>query len=205
MAERTTAAIRLSPKEEGFCVAILAGRNPSDAYRVTYQPKRAKAKTIHEMASRLMAKHKVRARLAELMRPVIERAQLTREEWLEGLARICLADVRKMFDEDGNPIPITKLADCEAAAIAALEVYGGLAASSDVSEARGRTLRVRTVDQLKALELYGKAMGYFAEQREINNNSDCNRPTITVEFVEPVPMAVCAIETVTAAPASSSA
>ena len=32
------------------------------------------------------------------MQPVIQRALLGREEWLEGVARICLADVRKMFD-----------------------------------------------------------------------------------------------------------
>ena len=61
------------------------------------------------------------ARVKELMQPVIERAQLSREEWLEGLARLCLADVRKMFDELGNPIAITELADSEAAAIAAFE------------------------------------------------------------------------------------
>ena len=40
------------------------------------------------MASRLMAKRKVRARIAELMQPVIERARMSREEWLESLARI---------------------------------------------------------------------------------------------------------------------
>ena len=60
--EESTSAIMLSPKEEGFCIAVVAGRNPSDAYRIAFQPKRAKAKTVHEMASRLMARHKVRAR-----------------------------------------------------------------------------------------------------------------------------------------------
>jgi Terminase small subunit. len=57
----------LLPKEEAFYIAVIAQRNPSDAYRTAYQPKRAKAKTIHEMASRLMAKRKVRARIKELM------------------------------------------------------------------------------------------------------------------------------------------
>lgn len=32
------------------------------------------------------------------MPPVIQRAQLSREQWLEALARIILADVRKVFD-----------------------------------------------------------------------------------------------------------
>src|SRR5687767_6348029 len=94
----------LSSREEAFCLAIVEGLSESDAYRKAYRPQRAKAKTIHEMASRLMAKHKVRTRLAELMQPIIERAQLSREEWLERLARICRADIRKMFDEHGNPL-----------------------------------------------------------------------------------------------------
>jgi hypothetical protein len=126
-----TWSIRLTQKEEAFCIAVLSGQNPSDAYRAAYRPKRAKAKTIHEMASRLMAKRKVRTRIAELMQPVIQRAQLTREQWLESLARICLADVRKMFDEHGNPIPITELGSNEAGAMAAFEVYSGLADRSD--------------------------------------------------------------------------
>ena len=174
----------LSPREEAFCLAIVEGLSESDAYRKAYRPQRAKAKTVHEMASRLMAKRKVRARIAELMEPLIRRAQLSREDWLEGLARICLADVRKMFDEQGNPIAITKLADCEAAAIAAFEAYSGLAASSDVSEVGGRTLRVRMIDQLKALELYGKAMGYFSDRREMTDVAEAG-PIITVEFVNP--------------------
>jgi hypothetical protein len=89
-----------------------------------------------------------------------------------------------MFDDHGNSIAITKLADSEAAAIAAFEVYSGLTASSEVSEGGGRTLRVRMVDQLKALELYGKAMGYFGERREITDYG-CTPHVITVEFVEP--------------------
>src|SRR5688500_15930448 len=117
----------LSPREEAFCLAIVEGLSESDAYRKAYRPQRAKAKTIHEMASRLMAKRKVRARIAELMQPVIERARLSRHEWLNALACICLADVRKMFDEHGYPIAITKLADYEAAAIAAFEAHSGFA------------------------------------------------------------------------------
>jgi hypothetical protein len=176
----------LRPREEAFCVAVLSGQNPSDAYRTVYKPQRAQAKTVHEMASRLMAKRKVRARLAELMEPVIERAQLSRNQWLESLALICLADVRKMSDEYGNPITITNLADAEAAAIAAFEIYGGLAASSDGSEVGGRTVRVRMVDKLKALELYGKAMGYFSDRRQIAKGP----LIIMVEFVDP-PYQLC--------------
>jgi hypothetical protein len=182
---RILTSSNLSPREEAFCLAIVEGRSESDAYRKAYRPQRAKAKTIHEMASRLMAKPKVRTRIAELMEPLIERAQLTRKEWLNRLARICLADVRKMFDPCGNSIPVIDLGPKEAAAIAAFEVYEMMAASSDISGVCGRMLRVRMVDQLKALELYGKAMGYFAEQWKVTGSFSASAPSITVEFVDP--------------------
>ena len=40
------------------------------------------------------------------------------------------------------------------------------------------------VDKLKALELYGKAMGYFADRRETTGAAE-SRPIISVEFVDP--------------------
>ncbi len=77
-----------------------------------------KAKTVSEKASRIIALGKVRARLRELMAPVIAKAQLTREQWLESIARIAMSDPRKMFDAHGNPMEIAELGDNEAAAIA---------------------------------------------------------------------------------------
>lgn len=91
-------ASKMSPKEEAFCLAIVSGANASDAYRTAYRPQRAKAKTIHEKASRLMAKGKVRARIDELMAPVIAEAQMTRTEWLQWLTKCSRFDPRKLFD-----------------------------------------------------------------------------------------------------------
>lgn len=71
-----------------------------------------------------------------------------------------------MFDSYGKPLSVTDLGSNETAAIAAFEVFTVIG-SDDEPQARGRTFRVRMVDQLRALELYGKAMGYFSERREI--------------------------------------
>lgn len=176
----------LSPKEEAFCLAIVEGLSESDAYRKAYRPQRAKAKTINEMASRLMAKPKIRARVAELMQPVIQRARMTREQWIEALASICFADVRKMFDVHGNPIEITELGPNEAAAVAAFEVCEDFSGTGDARKTIGYTRRVKMADKLKALELYGKAMAYSAEREA----GDVAPPlAVTVNFVEPRPSA----------------
>lgn len=181
-------ALTLNPKEEAFCLAVLVGLKPSDAYRKAYKPKKAKAKTVHEMASRLMAKRKVRTRLAELLKPVIAKAQLSRERWLEHIANIIEADPRKMFDAQGNPLQITELGENEAAAIAGFEFYEDFEGKGQSRKAVGYTKKFKLIDRLRALELYGKAQCYYAEKMvltgsdgqplELNNN-------ITVEFVEP--------------------
>jgi phage terminase small subunit len=116
----------LTPREEAFCLAIVEGLSSSDAYRKAYKPQRAKAKTIHEKASRIMAKGKVKARIAELMAPVIAKAQMTRTEWLQRLTRTCRFDPRKMFDAEGKPKPITELEENEAAAIEQYELHAEL-------------------------------------------------------------------------------
>ena len=171
----------LSPREEAFCLAIVEGLSESDAYRKAYRPQRAKAKTINEMACRLMAKRKIRARVAELMQPVIERAQMSREEWLEALVSIIRADVRKMFASSGKPLPITDLDANEAAAIEAFAVYNGVMQSRDEHPACGSVLKVQMVDRLKALELYGKAMGYFSGDDQLAITSTAT--TLRVQFV----------------------
>lgn len=183
-----TTTLTLSPKEEAFCVAVLAGQNPSKAYRTAYQPKRAKAKTVHEMASRLMAKHKVRARLVELLKPVIAKAQMSRERWLDHLANIIEADVRKMFDAHGNPLEISELRENEAAAIAGFEFYEDFEGKGESRKAVGYTKKFKLADRLRALELYGKAQCYYAEKMVLTGAD--GQPieashNITVEFVEP--------------------
>ena len=81
MADHTPS--KLDSREEMFCIHILAGKSQTAAYKLAYQPQRAQVKTVHEMASKLAATHKVRTRLAELFLPIIAEARLTRERWLQ--------------------------------------------------------------------------------------------------------------------------
>jgi phage terminase small subunit len=179
----------LTSQQEAFCLFVLTGENQSDAYRKAFNCRRMKAKTVHEKASRLMGVGKVRARVAELMQPVIAQARLTREQWLEQIARIIVFDPRKMFDAHGNPIEITELADNEAAAIAAFEFYEDCVGKGEERKAVGYTRKFRLADKLKALELYGKAQCYYAEKMELTGADGQpieTNSTIRVEFVSAV-------------------
>ena len=174
--------LKVSPQEEAFCLAIVEGLNKSDAYRKAYKPQRAKAKTIHEKASRIMARGKVRARVAELMAPVIANAQMSRMEWLERITQCCRFDPRKMFDARGRPKKLIELDDNEAAAIAVFEVSETVHGHDHIVK---RTFKVRFLDRLSALALMGKACHWYADRQEQTEPDGVPIPrNLTVQFVD---------------------
>ena len=181
-------AYKVSPKEEAFCVAIVSGSNASDAYRTAYRPQRAKAKTIHEKASRLMAKGKVRARIAELMAPVIADAQMTRAEWVERLTRCCRFDPRKLFDSTGKLKGIRDLEDNEAMAILALQCSDDDLEHGPPGGKIRRTAKLKFIDRVAALSLLGQACHFYADRPDEPGTDGSQRcPNVTVSFI-PTPI-----------------
>ena len=174
---------KLSPKEESFCLAIVEGVSQSDAYRKAYKPRRAKAKSIHERASQIMARIKVQSRIAELMAPVIASAQMTRSEWLERVTQCCRFDPRKMFDLLGRPKKLIELGDNEAAAIAVFEVSETVQGQAHTQTLK-RIYKLRFLDRLKAFALLGKACHWYADRLEQTGPDGGPIPqNITVSFV----------------------
>lgn len=185
MADASTPA-KLTTKQEAFCIFIVAGDSQIDAYRKAFNVSKAKRKSIDEQASRLMAKVKISARITEMRKPLIERAVMSRQAWLDSIARIAQADSRKMFDTHGNPLEITELPDNEAAAIAGFEFLEEFSGGKGERIPVGVTKKFKLADKLKALELYGKAQCYYAEKMELTGKDGSPiqvNQNIKVEFV----------------------
>lgn len=81
----------LTAKEDKFCIEHAKGINASDAYRAAYSSKNMKAETVNNKAYALLKKGEIRARIEELKKPVIEKAQLTLETHLERLDHLSRA------------------------------------------------------------------------------------------------------------------
>ncbi len=173
----------LTPKQEAFCIFVLAGSNQSDAYRKAYNCGGMKAKTVNEKASRMMGRGKIRARVADLTAPVIAQAQMTRTEWLQRLTRCCRFDPRKMFDATGKLKPITELGENEAAAIVGFEMLGEIEGNAD-SRKKVR-LKIQFIDRIDALALIGKACHWYADEQEQSEPDErSNQKSIVMEFVQ---------------------
>jgi hypothetical protein len=88
-------AKELTPKQAHFARCVAQGMTQADAYREAYDPKQSTAATIHTLASRVMARVEVRARVDALVkareRAVVASALTDRDKvlsklrlWLEG-------------------------------------------------------------------------------------------------------------------------
>ena len=167
---------RLTPKQERFCQEIVKGASQCDAYRVAFKPTRMKQSSVYVKACVLTKSDKVKLRLTELMDAIKATTKLTAERWQLELDRLALGDVRKMFDTHGNPLDIHALGDDEAPCIAGFEILEEFEGKGTDRTPIGYTKKYKLVDKLKALELAGKARGYYVEKSKVDL-------TLTVEHL----------------------
>lgn len=157
---------KLTPKQERFCQEIVKGKSQSDAYRAAFNAKKMKDETIHKRASELMAGREVKGRIADIQAPVIAKVRVMREEWLEKMQTFFYSDVRKMFDQFGNPIELPQLGDNEAAMVEGFEFcedYTKVKKVDGETDAvpTGYTKKYKLTPKLKAMLEFGKVMGWY--------------------------------------------
>lgn len=94
--------VKLTQKQEAFCLAYLETGNASEAYRRAYSAEKMSGPTINRKAVELMGNGKITARLDELRKPAKEQALITYESHLRKLAE--LRDAALMAEQYGAAI-----------------------------------------------------------------------------------------------------
>jgi len=159
----------LTPKREKFCQEMIKPKAPQiKAYRAAFNAKNMSRAAIDTEASKLMKDPEITLRIEELLKPVIEKAQLTREQWIADGLRLYRADPRKLFDQFGNTVPITELGDDE---ITLIEGFKFTEEYTKVKKAAGETEAIPTgyahdykMTSYKIRHEYmGKVLGYMKQ------------------------------------------
>lgn len=88
---------------------------------------------------------------------IAKEAHITQERVLKEVARIGLFDPRKLFDNVGNPLPITELDDDVAAAISGIKVRQITGGDDEV----GEIIEYKIADKNSALEKLMKYLGAY--------------------------------------------
>jgi phage terminase small subunit len=126
----------------------------------------AKACGYHpKTAALLIARDSIRAAIVAGQTRQLDQAELTGQMVVDRLRLLGFQDIRRLFDADGNLIPIYLLSDAAAATIGGVEVV-----VKNISPADGHTdlvHKIKIIDPVEPLALLAKKFGLLVEKIEL--------------------------------------
>lgn len=142
----------LSAQEQRFVTEYLIHFNGTQAAIAAGYAKRS----AHVTSSRLLKRAKVAEAIAAANERKLLRAEHSADKVLQELALIAFGDIRELYDDEGNPRPLSELSAEAARRIASIEVVEG--------GKRSWVRKVKTFDKIRALEALAKHHGLWREE-----------------------------------------
>lgn len=152
---------RLTPQMERFCVEYLAnGLNGKEAAKAAgYASEPAKK------AWKLLKHPKVQERIEQHRKAALESNQLSIDKIVQEYSALAFFDPAKLFDAQGNPIPISELDEATRKAIAGLDVFEQHEGSGKDRRLVGYTKKYRLASKQAALDSLAEWLGMFKDKR----------------------------------------
>lgn len=168
--------MKLTAKQQLFVDEYLKDRNATAAYkRAGYKAK--PGPSSENAASRLLGNVGVAAAIAAASKTLSEQAQLEAKWVIERLMAIAGLDVSQAFDKDGALKPLSEIPELTRQAIAGLETDELYQGRGEDRHYVGQARKIRWWDKVKALELLGRHLGLFDEDKPGSGG-----PTTVVKF-----------------------
>lgn len=164
---------KLTPKQQRFVEEYLVDLNATQAaIRAGYSPK-----TAGQIGEKLLKKAEIREALAERMKARQQRTEVTQDRVVKELAKIAFGDPRNVMTWGPSGVTLkasAELTDDEAAFVSEV---------SETTTEHGGSLKLKTNDKLKALELLGRHLGMFKEKVEVTgkDGGPVESKTVTVD------------------------
>jgi phage terminase small subunit len=158
--------MKLTPKQQRFVDEYLIDLNLTQAaIRAGYS-----RKTAHVIGQENIKKPAVAEAIAARQQSLQQQTGITRDRVLRELAAIGMSDIRRLYDENGNLRPIHELDADTAASIAGIETDEIYGPNTDQGrEVIGQTRKVKRFDKTRALELLGRHLGLWQENKPPEN------------------------------------
>lgn len=151
----------LTRRQQTFVNEYLVDLNATQAaVRAGYSKK-----TANEQGARLLAHVSVAAAIQKGMDERSARTGITADKVLQELAKLGFSDPRKVFDDNGNLLPVTKFSDDVAAAVSSIEVVTTRLPGGEATEVE-HTSKIKFWDKRGSLELLGKHLKLFVDRHE---------------------------------------
>lgn len=166
----------ITQKQDKFCLQVASMssgevKNLSDAYRNAYDCSRMSPKSVNEAASKLFKMPKIKARIAEIQRPVFKRFEASAKKTISRLMHGQEFDIRELYHQDGTLKMPHELSDEAAKAV--------IGAKHDKE---GTLIEYKIIDVKGCSELIGKYLKMWTddEGRDVAVNVTV-MPKITIK------------------------
>ncbi|MES2415102.1 MAG: terminase small subunit [Pseudomonadota bacterium] len=160
----------LTVKQEAFVMSYLGHGNASRAYRECYDAKNCKPGVVWTEACLLLQNPKVAKRVREARALIADRLLMTKADVIAETTKLATFDVRRLFDENGAPIPFHELDADTAACIVGIEVLEEFEGTGKDRKFIGYTKKYKVADKKGALEMLAKHHGLFEKDNEQQAN-----------------------------------
>lgn len=149
----------LNQRQKIFVAEYIACLNATKAATAAgYSPK-----TAYRLGADLLQKHSIQEAIEKAMQNREKRTGITADRVVLELARVALSDVRKLYRDDGTLKPPSEWDDDTAAAISGLESKEEFDSDGCPS---GTLKSVKRWDKIRALELLGKHLNLFKDDKQ---------------------------------------
>lgn len=146
-------------RHETFAQARVAGMTIEAAYvQAGYKANRSNA-------ARMNAKEHIRQRIRELQDAAAEQAEMTAAQVLEEIGQIAFSDIRELFDQDGNLLPVEAMPEKAAKAIQSIKVTSKAVPGSETGE-MVFTTEIKFWDKNAALDRLFRHFGLHEPDRK---------------------------------------
>lgn len=133
-------------------------------------------KSANVEGARLLTNANIETYISELQLKAQEKTGITAERVIAEYAKIAFFDIRKIYGDDGNLLPVCDLDDDSAAAIAGIESYEERMQAGEETIVTGVVRKVKISDKIRALDGLGKHLGIFdkdnSQKKPIVNVND---------------------------------
>lgn len=147
----------LTEKQELFCQRYLIDFNATKAAKDAGYSE----ETAYAIGWENLRKPEIQERIQQIRAEMGKSFNITRERIAQEYARLAFFDIKKVYNEDGELLPITDLDDDTAAAIAGIEVANDWDKDeSGKSVIVGQLRKIKISDKRAALDSLAKLMGY---------------------------------------------
>lgn len=151
----------LTVKQERFCLEVIQGKSFAKSYvEAGYSDQPSSSVGIRLKASRLRRTPAIAARIEELQEALVENCLMTKQQWLEKMDRMARADVRKIFNPQGDVKPMDEIGEEESELIEGVEVIEQFTKVGDHAEHTGYVKRLKLTSKRQILKDYGEARGW---------------------------------------------